>query len=551
MYQSTGSVNGLRATFNYEPPATRDDDNRPFEPHSPACGLRIHVHANPDGETSLLLPNPALIALLDDGIDGENEKDSSRYLLLFSGDPLVEKSCRPGGLKVAGVVPNYKRGRLWLTSPPQALKDAVFFSRSEHPAWLDVAGGKSGLTVVISTAGGDGGGRSKAEVLYQSLVRPVLKEIGLIESICGIPDCTGNYPIARYNVIYTRSHDTIKDFITSKFPSSPRRHAQQDQTILLLSWDTSLFELLNALPTPFSSYASASKIHLSVLPTGTGNALCSSIYRNQHPLSTFLLGSPHNLPIFRATFSPGSRLLSQSGKRHSIPDSGLYGAVVLSWAFHASLVADSDAPHYRHKYPGPQRFQIAARENLHPLPHLYNGRVTVQRQPDGPWEDLQQNLKDEDRGYWYFLATLVARLEATFVINPEGRPLDGKLRLVHFAKLQHPTEQSSSPAPTPTDERSGAAQSVVQTMHAAYDGGKHVELPGVGYERDGVEAVKVEVHEGDYNPEAAGGLNMEGNKGRWRRVCIDGAIVEVEKGGWVEVRRIPEGMERVHIIWRK
>ena len=562
MYQSKGSVNGLRATFNYAPPATRDDnhdDNRPFEPHSPAspdldCGLRIHVHAkeSPNGETSLHLPNPTLIVLLDDDVDRVNEKDNSRYLLLFSGDPVVEKSSRPGGLKVADVVPNYKPGRFWLTSPPQALKDALFFSRREHPAWLDVAGGKSELTVVLSTAGGDGGGRSKAEVLYQSFVRPVLREIGLIESICGKPDCIGSYPIARYNVIYTRSHDTIKDFITSKFSSSPRRCvSQQDQTILLLSGDTSLFELLNALPTPLSSYASASKVHLSVLPTGTGNALCSSIYLNQHPLSAFLLGSPKKLPLFHTTFSPGSRLLSQSGKRHSIPASGLYGAVVLSWAFHASLVADSDASHYRRKYPGPQRFQVAARENLDPHPHLYNGRITVQRQPDGPWEDLQQNLKDEDRGYWYFLATLVSRLEETFVINPDGRPLDGKLRVVHFAKLQHPAEQPSSPASAPAEEHSGAAQSVIRTMHAAYDGGKHVELPGVGYERGGVEAVKVEVHEGDYSSEAAGGLDKERNKGRWRRICIDGAIIEVEKGGWVEVRNIPEGLEGVHIIWRK
>ena len=546
MYQSTGSANGLRATFNYDPP----DDNRPSD-RDHDCGLRIHIHAKEslNGEASLYLPNPALIVLLDDGVGKVNEEDNSQYLLLFSGDPVVEKSCQPDGLKVADVVPNYKPGRLWLNSPPQTLKDTLLFSRSEHPAWLDLAGGKTSLTVILSTAGGDGDGRSKAEVLYQSLVRPVFKEIGLVESICGDPDCKGSYPIARFNVIRTRSQDTIKDFITSKFPPRPGV-SQQDQTILLLSGDTSLFELLNALPTPLSSYASASKIHLSMLPTGTGNALCSSIYLNQHPLSTFLLGSPHNLPVFNATFSPGSRLLSQSGKRHSIPASGLYGAVVLSWAFHASLVADSDAPHYRHKYPGPQRFQVAARENLHPHPHLYNGRITVRRQPDGPWEDLQQNLKDEDRGYWYFLATLVDRLEATFVINPEGKPLDGKLRVVHFAELQHSAEQPSlTPSHASHEELSSSAQSVIQTMHAAYDGGKHVGLPGVGYERDGVEAVKVEVHEGDYNSEAAGGLGR--SKERWRRICIDGAIVEVEKGGWVEVRRIPRGLERVHIIWRK
>jgi hypothetical protein len=37
-----------------------------------------------------------------------------------------------------------------------------------------------------------------------------------------------------------------------------------------------------------------------------------------------------------------------------------------------------------------------------------------------------------------------------------------------------------------------------------------------------VEGVRVEIKEGD---------------GRWRRVCVDGVIVRVEEGGWVEVRR--------------
>jgi len=34
-------------------------------------------------------------------------------------------------------------------------------------------------------------------------------------------------------------------------------------------------------------------------------------------------------------------------------------------------------------------------------------------------------------------------------------------------------------------------------------------------------------------------VEEEGDEGgRWRRVCVDGRIVRMEEGGWVEVRRV-------------
>lgn len=487
-----------------------------FEYDSPTSALSLDIHFE-EGAISLSVPNSELIALL--------EQDNGKYVLLFSGDE--EKL---SGSNVLDNIPNYVSGQLQFVTPPQGLIDSLLFPQEKYPEWLDIKGGRSELTVIVSTGGG-ANGKSKAEVLYESLVRPVLKEIGLFEGSAVDVESSS----ASYSVIYTTSQHTIEEFI-KRFHTS---HSQRPtQTLLLLSGDTSLFEVLNCLPNPLPP--SLPKLHLSLLPTGTGNAFCSSIYLQYHPLSSLLLGSPQNLPLFHAQFSPDSLLLSQSGK-HSIPDRGLYGAVVLSWAFHASLVADSDAPSYRAKYPGAQRFQVAARENLTPLPHLYNGRISVQQQPNGPWEDLQKELSEEERGYWYFLATLVSRLEATFLINPLGEPLDGKLRVVHFAKLP-------VPAGAAMEAHTVGAKSVIQAMEAAYDQGKHVELPGVGYERDGVEGVRVQVDEVDYVPGGEGA--DERGRERWRRICIDGAIVELQKGGWVEIRRIPEGLEGVKLVWR-
>jgi hypothetical protein len=60
---------------------------------------------------------------------------------------------------------------------------------------------------------------------------------------------------------------------------------------------------------------------------------------------------------------------------------------------------------------------------------------------------------------------------------------------------------------------------VMKIMTAAYQDGKHVEDDRVGYEE--VAGLRIEFDEQDP---------------RWRRICIDGKIVRVEQGGWVEVR---------------
>ena len=131
------------------------------------------------------------------------------------------------------------------------------------------------------------------------------------------------------------------------------------------------------------------------MPLGTGNALYHSIHRYDGPrpspyiqgLRDFLLHASDEknvtrvhraLPIYRATFSPGARLLTDEGRTQTeITNNTLYGAVVISCGFHATLVADSDTPEYR-KY-GDARFGMVAKELMSPEdgspPHIYKADV--------------------------------------------------------------------------------------------------------------------------------------------------------------------------------
>jgi protein-L-isoaspartate O-methyltransferase len=49
-----------------------------------------------------------------------------------------------------------------------------------------------------------------------------------------------------------------------------------------------------------------------------------------------------------------------------------------------------------------------------------------------------------------------------------------------------------------------------------------------------VEGLRVEFEEEDDDDDGNGDWV---GKGRWRRICVDGTVVECPSGGWVEVRK--------------
>lgn len=335
--------------------------------------------------------------------------------------------------------------------------------------------------IILST----GSGHKKAETFFQNVVSPILDLI----HPGGVKAC---------EIHTTTSETSILELARHVFlPSAQRGEAQR---IILASGDGGIVDLVNGLSGLDSQAAPA----IVLLPLGTANALYHSINAgrdNDWGLKALSSSTKRALPTFTATFSPGSRLLVDEARKEEVlpPGHVLHGAVVVSWGMHASLVADSDTTEFR-KF-GIDRFKMAAKQALYPddgaLPHAYAGWVSVLNS-SGEWERIAGDT------HLYTLATLVSNLEAPFCISPASGPLDGSLHLVYFG-------------PTSGDE-------AMRIMGLAYQGGKHVHDEMVRYQA--IEGLRIEFKE---------------EEGRWRRVCVDGKIVRVEEGGWVEVRMRKEG----------
>ncbi|KAK4197264.1 ATP-NAD kinase-like domain-containing protein [Triangularia verruculosa] len=333
----------------------------------------------------------------------------------------------------------------------------------------------------------------------------------------------------RYNVTITENEHTIRDFASTHLT----KDKTTKRTIILLSGDGGVVDLLNGIGEAQEHHDTNEVPTVGVLPLGTGNALFHSLHKleyGKYPegkgpsslvlgLRTLFRGRPEGLPTFRAEFSTGARLI---GAPRPIENDGevesadgkelkrvnhLVGAIVASYGFHASLVWESDTPAYRAH--GDKRFGMAAGELLK-VSHAYDADVEVRMKGETAFRPLVRKGKGEEEGkYDYVLATMVSNLEKTFTISPASKPLEGQLRLVHFGDV--------------------GGEKTMEIMQAAYRSGEHIKMEEVGYEE--IEAVKVIIKEVDP---------------RWRKVCIDGTIVEIEKGGWMKVGR--EKGERLKVL---
>ncbi|RJE20188.1 Diacylglycerol kinase catalytic domain protein [Aspergillus sclerotialis] len=342
--------------------------------------------------------------------------------------------------------------------------------------------------VVISTASGTGKGKN----VFHNVLQPFLSHLKL----------------DNYKLHETQSPNTISELANSTF--LPCARTGIPQTIVLFSGDGGLVDIVNAFHT--STDMVLAPPNIALIPTGTGNAMASSIGLLRHPNSTLvalLQGKPVLLPTFVANFSPGAQQVISEGQNVSALNNKfatgsqspvVYGAVVASWGLHATLVADSDTAEYR-KF-GNERFKMAAKELLYPSngseTHRYNGVIDLVK-----WDELEKKQYVETMKHtehMYMLATLVSRLEKDFVISPNSLPLDGRLKLVHFA-------------PMPPEE-------VTELLGLAYQSGQHAYEAPVTYED--IEGFRITFQE---------------ENEKWRRVCVDGRIITVEENGWMEVRK--------------
>jgi diacylglycerol kinase family enzyme len=317
-------------------------------------------------------------------------------------------------------------------------------------------------------------------------------------------------PERKFIYLETKSDTTIEEFAANH--AIKIANEQKNMITVLMSGDGGIMEMVNGLFKAELKDKYQPPI-ISILPFGTGNALTHSVGITgdmTRGLRTLYTGEPRSLPTFKVNFYPRANLIVDHGRRKkpiSCTDT-IWGAVVCSWGLHASLVADSDTEEYRKH--GIARFGMAAKELLHPSdgsePHRYNGRLSKIKKIEGGFEDIIPIPRTE---HSYVLVTLVSNFEKNFKISPASKPLDGKLWLLHFGHM--------------------TGDEVMGIVGGAYNGGKHVDNPAVTYEEVGGFIIE-----------------MDEDDARWRRICIDGKIIEVEKDGRVEIRK--ESREIVKLL---
>lgn len=380
------------------------------------------------------------------------------------------------------------------SSLPQKLLDQ--FLVNDLPDLLKT-GTSSSLDVLVSIQSGTG----LAEKFFHAVLQPLLAVLGLKEQE------NHDTEDGVYTATLTKDANTVKEFARTRLGahSSSESDTEKSKTVVLLSGDGGLVDLLNGV------HPSASVPTIALIPLGTGNALFHSLHKPHYTnspespshlvlaLRALLKGRAAPLPTFQASFSSGAHLVDNDAPNSlGLPVSELSGAIVASYGFHSQLVWESDTPAYRKH--GAQRFGMVAAELLKE-PHSYRASV----------ETLEGRVGSEEVPFNYVLATMVSNLEKTFTISPASQPLDGKLRLVHFA--------------------GATGQRTMEIMYAAYGGGKHVGMEDVGYQA--VEQVKVTTFEED---------------ARWRKVCIDGTIIELPQHGTMLVKKSPEPRLKVLVL---
>ncbi|KAJ4317044.1 hypothetical protein N0V84_007569 [Fusarium piperis] len=381
---------------------------------------------------------------------------------------------------------------------------------------------KSGITnhvdIIVSTKSGTGLALTAWQDVLQPLWDLVAKHKERTEGLTVDPSKS------HYRVTVTESPETVREFSRQLWvPDSGR---SSGRTVVLLSGDGGVVDLLNG---PDGDEPPQVPPLIALLPLGTGNALFHSTHKPLysdpgptplvHGLRTLFRGVAHDLPVFRASFSPGSRIVTFADKSTKLPStaadpaqlqkqetsvSHLQGAIVASYGFHASIVYESDTP--EHRVHGDKRFGMVAQELLRES-HAYAAEVSIRRRGSTAFEVIPR-----DR-HAYVLTALVSNLERKFTISPATRPLDSRLRLVHFGPV--------------------GGERTMNVMLKAYEEGSHVGMKWddgerVGY--DEVDEVRITVLEDDE---------------RWRKVCIDGTIVEIPKGGQMSVKMLDHIIVRV------
>ncbi|KAF5000609.1 hypothetical protein FGRMN_1641 [Fusarium graminum] len=423
--------------------------------------------------------------------------DPTNYLLFFLKENLENKE-EPFHLSIlkAEEIPSELRSTAMAGLPPHLQHG----STNEH-------GTTNQVDIIVSLKSGVG----LASEFWEEVLCPLWKHIA---------DEASDEP--QYRLVQTESPETVREYAQTLWTSNER---SKPRTIVLLSGDGGIVDLLNGSD---GNEVPEVPPTIALLPLGTGNALFHSthkpLYAEAGPtplvlgLRTLFQGVRADLPVFRASFSSGSHIVTFTDNTKSTPTTNdadrlekketfithLQGAIVASYGFHASIVYESDTPEYR--VHGDKRFRMVA-EGLLKESHPYAANVAIRRCGSTTFEDVPRET------HAYVLTALVSNLERTFTISPETRPLESQLRLVHFGPI--------------------GGERTMNVMIKAYAEGSHVGMDWPDGERvgyDEVDEVRISVLEDDE---------------RWRKVCIDGTIVEIPKDGSMSIKMLDHSLFKI------
>lgn len=322
--------------------------------------------------------------------------------------------------------------------------------------------------VVIIDSINSGSGRIETKDVYHALLKPIFND----------------YLGISHEYFATDSAESIKAY------AKDLKLGDKPLTVVLISGDTSVNEFINGL----SEVGKTTPLKLFIIPSGTGNSLALSIgIENELQAIQKLITYDDNhvspLNLYEVRFPDHSKLLSQDKEVGEI-NGPLKFLVVISWAFHASLVADSDTPELRKH--GIDRFKLAAFNNLSQV-QKYEGEVKFgDKQLTGPFA--------------YFVVTSSKRFEPTFEISPKGDIFENSLYLVLFN----------------TDEEDKEGEYIMEIMGQVYAQGSHVENPKVIYEKV-VEGQEILLK------------TKNADSVRKRRFCLDGSIIALPEAAENEV----------------
>ncbi|KAH3666589.1 hypothetical protein WICMUC_005573 [Wickerhamomyces mucosus] len=317
---------------------------------------------------------------------------------------------------------------------------------------------------------------------YKDILKPIFKDLNI-----------------NHNYIKTENDQSIINFIKDQIV--------KNSTIILLSGDSSIFEIVNTIANNNYLKEKNFVINLGIIPLGTGNSIAysSGILNEFDALKTLFNDSKiSKLPIYKVSFPIGKSF----DINNNVQINSLYFLVVVSWGVHAGLVHESEKPEL--KKLGVERFKLAF-NNLISNPNLqYQGELYIEEEEEENNNNKTILVPNGNNLYTTILS--VPLVEKTYKLSPHSNIKTNQLHLINIPELETRDE-------------------FVKIIFLPYQDGAHINNKHVLYKDIGNSIV----------------LKIQQDNAK---ICVDGKIISIEdsKGEEVKVELIDQDQFNINLI---